>query len=407
MSRASVCRICDGTVQEFFDFGYGPLANAFLAPGQRDGYRFHLAIGACQSCQMVQLSDLAPPDRMFHHSYPYRSSESASMRAHFHGIAQELLRTKLTGPDPFIVELGSNDGIMLRWIAERGIRHLGVEPCGDVAQVGRANEIRVRNEFFDEGLGAEILAEDGPADVIFGANTVSHICDIASVFRGAEKLLAPEGLFIFEDPYFGSIIDRTSFDQIYDEHVFFFTATSVRAMARRHGFDLVDVVLPPVHGGAIRCTLARPGTHPVTPAVERLLAEEEARKLTEPETLRGFAEGVDRVRDDLVGLLRELTAAGKRVVGYGATAKSTTLLNYCGIGPDLVEFICDSTTSKQGKLTPGTHIEVREPAAFRHPYPDYALLLAWNHGEEIMRKESGFRAAGGKWIHYVPEVRVA
>lgn len=406
MSRVSVCRICDGIVHEFFDFGNGPLANGFVLPGEADGYRFHLAIGACQSCDMVQLLDLAPHEQMFHRGYPYRSSESATMRAHFGEIAQGLLDNELTGADPFVVELGSNDGIMLRSIAERGIRHLGIEPCGDVAEIGRANGIRVLSEFFDEDLGAEILAEDGPADVVFGANTVSHISFIDSVFRGVDKLLAPEGVFIFEDPYFGDIIHKTSFDQIYDEHIFFFTATSVQTMARRYGFELVDVFLPPVHGGEIRCTVARPGRRPVSSAVGRLLAEEQSRKLTEPGTLQGFGDSVNRVRDDLVRLLSELKAERKRVVGYGATAKSTTMLNYCGIGPDLVEFICDSTPSKQGRLTPGMHIPVREPAAFKDPYPDYALLLAWNHGDEVMRKEADFHSSGGRWIQYVPDVRV-
>lgn len=410
MSDMPVCRICGGTLSEFVDLGAQPMGNAFVSPEDPDddaaSFRFRLAVAMCEACTMVQLVDDVQHDQMFHQGYPYRSSGSSVMRAHFEALAQRFLAGELTGTDPFIVELGSNDGIMLHTIAKAGVRHLGVEPCGDVAEVGRANGIRVRSEFFDENLAADVLAQDGPADVIFAANTFSHIDFLDSILRGIKNLLAPGGVFVFEDPYFGDIVKRASFDQIYDEHIFFFTARSVRDMAARFGLELVDVELLPVHGGELRCTLAHTGARPVSPAVTELLAEEAAQGLTEPATLSGFADAVRELGDSLVTLLRELRAQGKRVVGYGATAKSTTLLNYCGIGPDLVSFISDSTPEKQGRLTPGTHIPIRAPEAFAAPYPDYALLLAWNHQEEILRKEAAFREAGGKWIHYVPDVRV-
>jgi methylation protein EvaC len=198
----------------------------------------------------------------------------------------------------------------------------------------------------------------------------------------------------------------TSFDQIYDEHFFLFTVESVHAMAARHGLDLVDVERLPVHGGEVRYTLARRGAREPSPAVAALLTEERARRLTDPATLKRFAASVERNRDDLVSLLHDLRGSGRRVVGYGATAKSATVTNYCGIGPDLVPFICDTTPAKQGRLAPGTHIPVRPPEAFTDPYPDFALLFAWNHATEIMAKETAFGASGGRWIHYVPEVRV-
>lgn len=407
MPPTPTCRICAGTLHEFADFGTQPMANGFLLPGEEDGFEFRLAVAACEQCEMVQLVDEAPHERMFNNGYPYRTSESAVMRAHFERTARDLLAATRDRPDPFIVELGSNDGSMLRTVAEAGVRHLGVEPCGEVAEAGRAAGLRVRSEFFDEDLAAGIRGADGQANVIFAANTVSHISFIDSIFRGIESLLAPDGLFIFEDPYFGDIVERTAFDQIYDEHVFFFTVRSVREMAARNGLELVDVERLPVHGGELRYTVAHPGAHPVSPAVATLLAEEERRGLTKPDTLRAFAAGVEHIRHELVALLRDLSEQGKRVVGYGATGKSTTLLNYCAIGPELVPYICDSTAAKQGRLTPGTHIPVRSPSAFAEPYPDYALLFAWNHAEEIMRKEHAFRASGGRWILYVPDVRVA
>lgn len=407
MSAMSRCRVCAGPLAEFFDFGRQPLSDAFVRPGDfADEFFVRLAVGICESCTMVQLMEEIPRDRMFHEDYPYVSSGSAVMRAHFEKLARRLLATELTGADPFVVELGCNDGVMLKAIADAGVRHLGVEPSGGVAEMAHAKGIRVRKSFFEEETARDILAADGRADVIYAANTLCHIPYIESILRGVTALLAPTGVFVFEDPYFSEIVERTSFDQIYDEHFYFFTVRAVQAMAARFDLELVDVERLPVHGGEVRYTLAHTGARTPTAAVAELLADENKRNLAAMPTLTGFASSVEKIRDDLTALLRELRDGGKRVVGYGATAKSATVTNYCGIGPDLVPFICDTTVAKQGRLTPGSHIPVREPSAFAEPYPDYALLFAWNHAEEIMAKERAFREAGGKWILYVPEVHV-
>ncbi len=354
---------------------------------------------------MVQLMEEVPRDRMFNEGYPYFSSGSAFMREHFEGLAKRFMGTELTGDDPFIVEIGCNDGVMLRAIAQSGLRHLGIEPSGSVADAAAEQGIRVRKSFFEESTAKEILEADGPADVIYSANTICHIPYIGSILDGIAALLSPNGVFVFEDPYLGDIVDKTSFDQIYDEHFFLFSAQSVAAMAARHGLELVDVEHLAVHGGEVRYTLARAGSRTPAPAVTELQEQEHERDLHTLDTLRGFGSRVLTIRDDLVSLLRRLKKEGKRVVGYGATAKSATVTNLCGIGPDLVEFVCDSTPAKQGRLTPGVHIPVREASAFSSPYPDYALLFAWNHAEEIMAKEQEFREAGGQWILYVPDVR--
>ncbi|MFC9975248.1 methyltransferase domain-containing protein [Spirillospora sp. NPDC127200] len=401
------CRICRGPLQEFCDFGRQPLSDGFLTPDQvEQEFLFRLAVGVCSSCSMVQLIEEVPRDRMFHEHYPYLSSGSETMRKHFQRTAEHLLRTELTGPDPFVVELGCNDGVMLRTVRDAGVRHLGVEPSDGVAEIARSKGVRVTTEFFEESSAAAIRDADGPADVVYAANTVCHIPYLDSVFRGLDRLLAPEGVFVFEDPYLAEIVDRTAFDQIYDEHFYFFCVTSVSAMARRFGFELVDAEHLPVHGGELRYTIARAGRREPSAAVADLLGRERARGLTGLDTLRGFADRVHRNRDDLVTLLERLRAEGKRVVGYGATAKSATVTNFCGIGPELVPFICDTTPGKQGRLAPGSHIPVRPAEAFADPYPDYALLFAWNHAEEIMAKEHEFRRRGGRWIRYVPEVRI-
>ncbi|GAA4292669.1 methyltransferase domain-containing protein [Actinokineospora soli] len=396
------CRICAGPVEEFLDLGRQPLSDAFRRPDDtRPEFFYRLAVGVCGTCSMVQLVEEVPRERMFHEDYPYVSRGSAVMREHFRGVAERFIAI---ADDPFVVELGCNDGTMLRTVAEAGVRHLGVEPSGGVADLAAADGVRVRKDFFEEATARDIRAADGPADVIYAANTLCHIPYMGSILRGVDALLAPDGVFVFEDPYLGDIVEKTSFDQIYDEHFFLFSARSVDEMARRHGLELVDVERLAVHGGEVRYWLARPGVRPRTAAVDALLAEEA--ELASRVVLDGFANRVQKIRADLVALLTDLRERGERVVGYGATAKSATVTNLCGIGPDLVEFICDTTPAKQHRLAPGSGIPVRPPADFADPYPPYALLFAWNHAEEIMAKERAFRDAGGKWITYVPEVRV-
>ncbi|MEV5812214.1 class I SAM-dependent methyltransferase [Streptomyces mutabilis] len=403
----SDCRVCAGPLTEFLDLGTQPNSDAFPRPDETDGeFFFRLAVGRCGSCTMVQLMEEVPRERMFHRDYPYHSSGSSVMREHFENTARLLLATEATGPDPFVVEIGCNDGVMLATVGAAGVRHLGVDPSQGVADEARAKGVRVRTAFFEESTALGIAADEGRADVVYAANTLCHIPYLDSVFRGLDALLKPDGVFVFEDPYLGEIVERTSFDQIYDEHFYFFTARSVRNLARRHGFELVDVARLPVHGGEVRYTLARRGTRVPTPAVAELLAEEESRALADPATLERFAADVRRTREELVALLTELRGQGRRVVAYGATAKSATVANYCGIGPDLVSAVYDTTPAKQGRLTPGSHIPVHPSEAFGDPYPDYALLFAWNHAEEIMAKEREFRAGGGRWILYTPAVRV-
>jgi len=403
----SGCRVCGGEVREFVDLGRQPLANGFLTRDELDREFFYrLAVGICLSCTMVQLVEEVPRHLRYHDAYPYHTSGTAQMRSHFEEDAQLFLATELAGPDPFFVEIGCNDGALLSPIADAGVRHLGVEPSGTVADMARGKGIRVLGDFFEEGTAEAIRASDGPADVIFGANTICHLAAVESLFAGVDALLRPGGVFVFEEPYLGAILDHTSFDQIYDEHFYFFAVRSVQAMAERFGFELVNVEHLTVHGGEIRYTLARSGQRRPTPEVDEVLAAEKARGLADLETLDRFASAIQHIRYDLVELLTRLRAQGRRVVGYGAPGKSTTLINYCGIGPDLLPFICDSTPSKQGRLAPGSHIPVRPPAEFSARYPDYAVLFAWNYADEIIAKEDGFRAAGGQWILYVPEVHI-
>lgn len=400
------CRICAGTVTAFLDLGVQPLSDHFPRPGTgAEEFTYRLVVGSCADCSMVQLLHEVDRDRMFHQDYPYRSSLSTVMSEHFADTAR-LLRSSTAAPDPFVVEIGSNDGVMLRTLAEAGVRHLGVEPSAGVAQLSRAQGVAVLERFFERATAEEIRAEHGPADVVYAANTLCHIPYVNSVLGGVDALLSPDGVFVFEDPYLGDIVAKTSFDQIYDEHFFLFSVTSVAEMARRSGLELVDATRLPVHGGEMRYTLARRGSRPVSAAVDELIAQERQQELHTRPVLRAFAADVAAIRDELLDTLGRLRAEGRTVIGYGATAKSATVLNYCRIGPELIARIHDSTPEKQGRLTPLSHIPIVAADEFGAGAGDYAVLFAWNHAEEIQARESAFAEAGGRWITYVPEVVV-
>ncbi len=403
----SKCLICEHEVTEFINFGKMPIANGFLLPAEYGKeYFFELRVGFCPRCSMVQLLEQPDREMMFHENYAYFSSISTRMAEHFKDFAGYVRGKYLGGKDPFVVELGSNDGIMLRNFAEAGIRHLGVEPSANVAEAARKRGVNTICEFFDEALAERVLQESGPADAILAANVMCHIPYLHSVAAGMAKLLAPKGVVLFEDPYLGDIVEKTSYDQIYDEHAFYFSVASVEYLFNRHGLEVVDVLPQHTHGGSMRYVIARKGAYEISRAVADQKAKEDALGLKDLETFHGFRRNVEASRAALMRTLEELKAQGRRVVGYGATSKSTTVTMYCGITPEHVEFISDTTPTKQGKFSPGAHIPVKPYDEFKKAYPDVALLFAWNHGEEIMAKETAFRAAGGRWLVYVPKVEI-
>lgn len=401
------CLICKNPIQSFIDFGLMPLGNGFLLPEQYgDEYHFPMQVGFCAKCSMVQLLDQPDRERMFHEKYAFFSGTSRHMATHFKAFADHVTADYLSGDDPFVVEMGSNDGIMLQNFAAAGIRHLGIEPSKNVAQVAIDKGINTVTEFFGAELAQRIVAENGQADAFLAANVMCHIPYMHSIVEGIGILLKPGGVVMFEDPYLGDVIEKTSYDQIYDEHTFLFSVASISYLFEQYGMEVIDVESQTTHGGSMRYVIARKGVRPVSPNVLTQRDKERGIGLHLPETYDRFRRNCEDSRDRLMALLHDLKARGKRVVGYGATSKSTTITNYCGITPDLIEFISDTTPIKQGKFSPGAHIPVRPYEEFTARYPDYALLFAWNHANEIMAKEGTFRAAGGKWIVYVPQVAV-
>lgn len=402
------CRISGAPITEVVDFGLQPLGNGFLEPGAFEGeYFYPMSVGFSEKSMMLQLLEQPALEKMFHENYAFYSSTSNYMAKHFQAFAQQVMGSGyLAKDDPFVVELGCNDGIMLRNFAQQGVRHLGIEPSRNVALEANKAGVRTLSEFFTEDVAGAIVSGEGQADAFLAANVMCHIPDIVSVVKGIKRLLKPTGVAMFEDPYLGDVIEKTSYDQIYDEHVFLFSALSIRHLFATQDMELIDVLPQTTHGGSMRYVIAHRGAYPVKESVTRQIEKEESQGLDRMATFDSFRCNVEQSREKLVSLLQELKAQGKRVVGYGATSKSTTILNYCGIGPDLIEYICDTTLIKQGKFTPGMHIPVVPYERFKDDTPDYAVLFAWNHADEIMAKEKEFMARGGKWIVHVPEVKV-
>jgi methylation protein EvaC len=401
------CVICKSAIQPFVSYGKQPIANGFLAPSQfPNEYFFDLEVAFCPNCTTVQLTGQPEREKMFNENYAFFSGTSRHMSVHFAAFAESVTTQYLQEADPFVVEIGSNDGIMLKNFAARGVRHLGVEPSANVAEAARANGVNTLNRFFDAETARLIVAENGRADAFLAANVMCHIPYLHSVIEGIDVLLEPSGVVAFEDPYLGDVIEKTSYDQIYDEHMFLFSVSSIEYLFGQHGMELIDVDPQPTHGGSMRYILARKGARPVSPRALAQKQIEQRQGLAQAATFERFRRSCEKSRDDLVKLLRDLKAQGKRVVGYAATSKSTTVLNYCQIGPDLIEYISDSTPIKQGKFTPGMHIPVVAPERFHAEPPDYAVLFGWNHKTEILEKEKAFTANGGKWIVFVPSVGI-
>lgn len=401
------CRICQSMIGPFMSFGKMPIANGFLKPEAfATEYFFELAVGSCLRCGMFQLMEQPEREKMFHDHYAFFSGTSRAMAEHFREFADEVKRDYCATSNPFVVEIGSNDGSMLEHFAKAKIRHLGVEPSSNVAEVARSRGINTVTKFFDEATAREIVATHGHADALLGANVTCHIPNLHAILEGAKILLKPEGVFVFEDPYLGDVIANVSYDQIYDEHVFLFSAGAIQYLAELHGLELIAVWPQETHGGSMRYALCRRGKRPVAAAVATLLLKEQVMGLGRLETYDTFRQNCEDRRKRFFLLLTELRKASKRIVGYAATSKSTTILNYCNLTPEHIDFISDTTPLKHGTYSPGAHIPVRPYEEFTANYPDYALLFAYNHAKEIMAKEQKFIARGGKWIVYVPDITV-
>lgn len=407
-AKRNDCRVCGSDrLTRFLELGPQPLANAFLDEKglKEDEEKFPLDLYVCDECSHVQLLDVVSKETLFSH-YLYFSTVSTTIPAHFASLAAEIAARHTVRGD-MVVEVGSNDGVLLSAFEGTGLRTLGVEPASNVAKVARQRGVATMNRFFTPETAAMIARDLGKAKVIIGNNVIGHIDDLAGVMTAVKGLLTEDGVFIFEVPYLVDLLEKNEFDTVYHEHLSYFAVRPAQTMLERSGLKLIDVKRQQVHGGTIRlyATHIESATQPA-PAVQEHVQLEETLGLATHAPYEAFAKRVQELRDTLIKLIADAKANGKRIAGYGAPAKGNTLLNYCGIGANDLDFIQDSTAAKQGLYTPGMHIPVVPPADFQANAPDIALMLAWNYQEEILGKEQAFRTNGGKFIVPIPMPRI-
>ena len=354
MSKLNNCRVCNNPIQAFMSFGPMPLGNGFKNPElKKKEYTFEMQTAVCSCCSTFQLIDQPDPEQMFHDEYAFFSGTSSRMKEHFKSLAFEINNEiKTINNNKFVVEIGSNDGILIGNFAELGIQHLGIEPSANVAEVARSKGVNTKVSFFSENLATEVVKEYSKADAIMAANVICHIPSINDIASGVEKILKDDGIFVFEEPYLGDVLEKTTYDQIYDEHVFLFSLTSVNAIFNKVNMEIFRAEKQWTHGGSMRYWLSKKGVRKIEDSVYSWINFEQNLVIESPKTYLRFKESCEEQKSKLLSILEDLKSKGKRVVGYGATSKSTTILNYCGIGPEHIEFICDTTPIKQGKLTP-------------------------------------------------------
>ena len=400
----SACRGCGhDSLFEVLAFGEMPLSNGLLSESQlsREEPKVPLTVVFCPACSLVQIRETVAPEILFSAEYPYFSSVSDAWVAHCRDNAVELMETRKLGPSHRVIEIASNDGYLLRNYAARGIPVLGIDPAAGPAAVARRNGIPTREEFFGRDMAEALSAEGIRADVIHANNVLAHVADLTGVVDGIRILLTDNGVAVIEAPYVRDLIDHCEFDTIYHEHLCYFSVTAISRLMARQGLVLTDVRRLTTHGGSLRLYVQRAGAP--SPAVERLLNEEQELGVDRADFYRDFAVRVRSIQTTLKALLESLKRGGQRIAGYAVSAKGAILLNSSGIDGRLIDYVVDRSPYKQGKAMPGVHLRVYDPARLLEaPVPDYLLLLAWNFKDEIMEQQEEYRKRGGKFIVPIP-----
>jgi SAM-dependent methyltransferase len=402
----SACRFCGAPlVERFADLGRSPLSNAYVSPGEPE-VLFPLVAFVCDRCLLVQVPAVVPPDQIFG-DYAYMSSYSDSWLEHVSAYCTTMADRLGLGPASRVVEVGSNDGHLLACLVTRGIPALGVDPAANIAPVAREAGVETATEFFGLDVARRLVAAGGRADLLIGNNVLPHVPELHDFLAGLEVMLAQTGLLTIELPHLLQLVRGGQFDTIYHEHFSYFSVLTAQKAFAAHGLRLVDVEELPTHGGSLRLHVRHESERtPVGDDVERLIAEERRAGLDSIETYRRFADGVRETRRSFVDFLAAARADGRRVAGYGAPAKATTLLNYCGVGPDLIEYAVDRNPHKQGKLLPGTGIPIHPPERLAETKPDYVVILPWNLRAEIQSQLAEVVDWGGRLIVPVPRAEV-
>jgi SAM-dependent methyltransferase len=408
MSFDFKCRSCNSTRGALvLDLGIQPLANNLLRAEDlsRPEPKFPLRLAVCQDCWLLQIVDLVPPVQLFS-EYLYFSSFSDLMLRHAKQAAERYIKEFSLAKDSFVVEVASNDGYFLQYFKNGGVLSLGIEPAANIAKVAQDKGIETLVKFFGIETARELASAGRQADLILGNNVFAHAPDTNDFVAGLKTLLKPQGRIVLEFPYALDFIEKTEFDTIYHEHVFYFSLTALKPLFERHGLNIFHVERLAIHGGSLRLFAGHAGTQPVQVSVNNLLSEESSKGVASLGWYEGFAGKVMEIKNSLLDLLRDLKRQNKSVAAYGASAKGSTLMNFVGLGCEQLDFVADRSNYKQGRLTPGTHIPIVAPEQLLEKMPDYTLLLTWNFADEILEQQKAYRAKGGKFIIPIPKVNV-
>lgn len=408
-ASACNCRLCGAQLRHtLVDLGMSPLCESFLRRDELDQMEpfYPLHVQVCEVCYLAQLNEYVTPEHIFR-EYAYYSSYSTSWVAHAKSYCEMITKRLDLGPGSLVIELASNDGYLLQHFPALNVAVLGIEPARNVAQVGIDKGIPTRVEFFGVEFAKKLAAEGKSADLILGNNVLAQVPDLNDFVGGMKVLLKPHGTVTLEFPHLQKLMDENQFDTIYHEHFSYFSALTIGNIAARHGLVFYDVEELPTHGGSLRAYLAHANSGKApTNAVTTLIAREKRAGLDKMATYADFSDQVRRTKRSLLRFLIDAKDAGKTIVGYGAPGKGNTLLNYCGIGPDFLDFTVDRNPYKHGRFTPGMHIPIHPVDMLDQVKPDYVLIMPWNLKQEIVTQMRHIGEWGGKFIVPIPEVTV-
>jgi SAM-dependent methyltransferase len=407
------CRSCQSEQLEIvLRLGQTPLANSLLTAKDLDRPEttYPLDLAFCPECSLVQITETVPPELLFR-EYLYFSSFSDDLLRHARVLTERVRHKRQLDAGSLVLEIASNDGYLLQNYKQAGIPVLGIEPAVNIARVAREERgIPTVEEFFGLSLARELNAKGQRADVIHANNVLAHVADLNGFVRGIQLVLKDNGIAVIEVPYVKDMIDRSEFDTIYHEHLCYFSLTALDRLFQRHGLVIEDVERIDIHGGSLRIFARRQDATDKESfdrsPVSEMLREEARWGVNEVSFYQGFGAKIEKLRENLTALLRDLKAQGKRIAVYGASAKGSTLLNYFSIGRETLEFVADRSTVKQGLYTPGTRLPICAPDQLLKAMPDYVLLLTWNFADEILSQQREFRQRGGRFIVPIPELRV-
>lgn len=394
------CKITKKKIKPFMSFGKMPIANGFLKKSDfNKEFFFNMEVGFSKEISLFQLNNHPAPKKMFNKNYPFFTSSSKGMVKHFKSYANWIKKRYHKNLNN-LIEIGSNDGTFLKNFNNNKINLIGFEPSKNVCEISKKKGIKTINEFFNFKNAKKLKNLRNKVNLITAANAICHVPDLVSLIKGIDFLLDKKGLFIFEEPYLGSMYEKNSYDQIYDEHIFMFSASSIKKVFSRYGYELIDIIPQKTHGGSMRYVVGRKNSHKINKTVNKILTKEKNKNIDNIKGCENFKKNCEISKKKLLTKLNFFKKRKYTIAGYAATSKSTTILNYCNIGINYIDFICDTTKEKIGKYSPGMHIPIVSMKHFKKNIPDKIFLFAWNHKKEILKKENKLRDKN-KWFAHI------